>query len=48
MPNGAAAFAGKSGRRTAKVCEANKMETAIVAAAHFMLGGLIRFRQHDK
>jgi hypothetical protein len=36
MPNGGGAFAGKSGRKTANVCEAKAMETAIVTAAHFM------------
>jgi hypothetical protein len=46
--NGSAAFAGKSGRNTANACEANAMETTMIAAAHFMVGALIRFRQHDK
>jgi hypothetical protein len=47
-PNGGAAFAGKSGRKTANACEANAMQTITVAAAHFMVRGLIRIRQHDK
>jgi hypothetical protein len=47
-PNGGAALAGKSGRRTANACEAKAMETAIATAAHLMVGGLIKFRQHDK
>jgi hypothetical protein len=46
--NGGPVFAGKSGRNTANACEANAMKTIMVAAAHFMLGALIRIRQHDK
>ena len=47
--NGGPAFAGRSGRNTANTCEANAMKTIIVAtAAHFMVGALIRIRQHDK
>jgi len=34
--NGGDAFAGKSGRNTANTCEANAMETTMIAAAHFM------------
>jgi hypothetical protein len=41
-------FAGKSGRRTANACEISATETSVIAAAHFMVGALIRFRQHDK
>jgi hypothetical protein len=46
--NGGPVFAGKSGRNTANACEANAMETIMIAAAHFMLGALIRIRQYDK
>jgi len=46
--NGGAAFAGKSGRNTASTCEANAMETIMIAAAHFMSRGLTRLRWHDK
>jgi hypothetical protein len=46
--NGGPAFAGKSGRNTANVCEANAIETTMVAAAHFMVGALIKIQQHDK
>jgi hypothetical protein len=49
MLNGGTAFAGKSGRNTANAREANAMETtATVAAAHLMVGGLIRIRKHGK
>jgi hypothetical protein len=48
LPNGGAAFAGKSGRSTANACEANAMETNTIAAAHLMLGALIRFQQHEQ
>ena len=43
LPNGGAAFAGKSGRNTANACEANAMETTMITAAHLMVGALIRF-----
>jgi hypothetical protein len=46
--NGGPALAGKSGRKTANASEANAMETITIAAAHFMVGGLIRLQQHDK
>ena len=46
--NGGAGFAGKSGRKTANVCETNTMETIVIAAAHFMTGALIKIKQHDK
>ncbi|PYL54495.1 MAG: hypothetical protein DMF33_01140 [Verrucomicrobia bacterium] len=49
LPNGGAAFAGKSGRNTADACEANARETTrIAAAAHLMHGALIKIRQDDK
>jgi hypothetical protein len=41
--NGGLALAGKSGRKTANAWEANAMETITIAAARFMVGGLIRF-----
>jgi hypothetical protein len=47
-PNGGAALAGKTGRSTANAWEASTMETSMIAAAHFMVGALIRIRQHDK
>jgi hypothetical protein len=46
--NGGAGFAGKSGRKTAKACETNAIETSVIAAAHFMTGALIKITQHDK
>jgi hypothetical protein len=46
--NGGAAFAGKSGRKTANACELTVIETITIAAAHFIVGAFIRFRQHDK
>jgi hypothetical protein len=46
--NGGLAFAGKSGRSTANACDANTMETIMIAAAHFMSGGLNRLRLRDK
>ena len=49
LPNGGAAFAGKSGRNTAEACEANPRETTrIAAAAHLMDGALIKISQDDK
>jgi hypothetical protein len=49
LPNGGAAFAGKSGRNTADACEANaRKRTRIAAAAHLMYGALIKIRQDDK
>src|SRR5436309_5407948 len=41
-------FAGKSGRKTANVCEANAMETSTIAAAHFMSCGLIKIKTRGK
>jgi hypothetical protein len=46
--NGGAVFAGKSGRKSANACELTATETITIAAAHFMVGALIRIRQHDK
>jgi len=46
--NGGVAFAGKSGRNTASVCEANAMETIMITAAHFMSRGLTRLPLRDK
>ncbi len=49
LPNGGAAFAGKSGRNTADACEANARETTrIAAAAHLMDGAFIKISQDDK
>ena len=48
-PNGGPALAGNSGRNTANACEANAMETTMIAAAaHLMVGGLIKIQQHNK
>src|SRR5216110_2137735 len=41
--NGGARFAGKSGRKTANVCDTNAMETNMDTAAHFMSAALSRF-----
>jgi hypothetical protein len=46
--NGGLAFAGKSGRSTANACETNAIETNVIAAAHFMLCGLIKTRKAGK
>ena len=46
--NGGAAFAGKSGRKTANACETNAMETIAIAAAHFMVGALSKFQTPGK
>ena len=46
--NGGVGFAGKSGRKTANACETNTRETIVIAAAHFMVGALIKIKQHDK
>ena len=45
---GGAAFAGKSGGKTANACEANAMETSTIAAAHFMSRGLIKMEKRGK
>jgi hypothetical protein len=47
-PNGGPALAGKSGRNTANACEANAMETTMIAAAHLMSGALIKIQYNDK
>jgi hypothetical protein len=46
--NGGAGFAGKSGRKTAYVCDTNAMETRMNAAAHFMSAALSKKKQHGK
>ena len=46
--NGGAGFSGKSGRKTANACETNAMETIVIAAAHFMVGALIKFQTPGK
>jgi hypothetical protein len=47
-PNGGLAFAGKSGRRTASACEISTTETSMIAAAHFMSGGLNKLPERGK
>jgi hypothetical protein len=47
-PNGGAGFAGKSGRKTANVCDANPMERMMNTAAHFMSAALSRIKLHGK
>ncbi len=42
--NGGAGFAGKSGRKTANVCETNAMETSTDTAAHFMSAALSKIK----
>jgi hypothetical protein len=46
--NGGEDFAGKSGRSTASACEISATETSVIAAAHFMSGGLIKTRWRGK
>jgi hypothetical protein len=46
--NGGAGFAGKSGRKTANVCDTNAMETSTDTAAHFMSAGLSRIERQGK
>jgi hypothetical protein len=46
--NGGAAFAGKSGRKTANGCEAKAMEMNMIAAAYFISRGLIKIQKRDK
>ncbi len=46
--NGGAGFAGKSGRKTANVCETNAMETSTDTAAHFMSAALNKIKLHGK
>jgi hypothetical protein len=45
---GGAGFAGKSGRKTANVCDTNAMETRMNTAAHFMSAALSKIKQHGK
>jgi hypothetical protein len=47
-PNGGAGFAGKSGRKTANVCDTNAMETITDTATHFMFAALSRIKRHGK
>jgi hypothetical protein len=47
-PTGGAGFAGKSGRKTANVCDTNAMETNKDTAAHFMFAALSSIRRHGK
>jgi hypothetical protein len=46
--NGGPAFAGKSGRNTAKAGETNAIQTNVIAAAHFMSRGLIKTQKAGK
>jgi hypothetical protein len=46
--NGGAGFAGKSGRKTANVCDTNATETTMNTAAHFMSAALSRLKWHGK
>jgi hypothetical protein len=46
--NGGAGFAGKSGRKTANVCDTNAMETRMNTTAHFMPAALSKIKQHGK
>ncbi|HET6887417.1 MAG TPA: hypothetical protein VFH87_05770 [Candidatus Udaeobacter sp.] len=46
--NGGAGFAGKSGRKTANVCDTNAMETRTNTTAHFMSAALSKIKQHGK
>jgi hypothetical protein len=46
--NGGAGFAGKSGRKTANVCDTKAMETSTDTAAHFMSAALSRIKPHGK
>jgi hypothetical protein len=46
--NGGAVFTGKSGRKTANVCEAKAMETNMIAAAYFISHVLIKIQKRDK
>jgi hypothetical protein len=47
-PNGGAGFAGKSGRKTANVCDTNATEMNRDTAAHFMFAALSRIKRHGK
>jgi hypothetical protein len=46
--NGGAGFAGKSGRKTANVCDANAMDARMNTAAHFMFAGLSKIKHYGK
>ena len=46
--NGGADFAGKSGRKTANVCDANPMETTMNTVAHFMSAAFSKIKRHSK
>jgi hypothetical protein len=45
---GGAGFAGKSGRKTANVCDTNAMETRMNTTAHFMSAALSKIKRHGK
>jgi hypothetical protein len=46
--NGGAGFAGKSGRKTANVCDANPIETSTKTVARFMSAALSKIKRHGK
>ncbi|HYY35880.1 MAG TPA: hypothetical protein VE867_05870 [Candidatus Binatia bacterium] len=46
--NGGAGFAGKSGRKTANVCDTNATEMNTNTAAHFMSAALSKIKRHGK
>jgi hypothetical protein len=46
--NGGAGFAGKSGRKTANVCDTNAIETNTNTAAHFMTAALSKIKRYGK
>ncbi|HEU5247857.1 MAG TPA: hypothetical protein VFU09_12280 [Candidatus Udaeobacter sp.] len=46
--NGGAGFAGKSGRKTANVCDTNATDVITNTAAHFMSAGLSKIKRHGK
>jgi hypothetical protein len=46
--NGGAGFAGKSGRKTANVCDTNATETSTNTAAHFMSAALSKIKRDGK
>jgi hypothetical protein len=46
--NGGAGFAGKSGRKTANVCDTNATEARMNSAAHFMSAAHSKIKQHGK
>jgi hypothetical protein len=47
-PNGGAGFAGKSGRKTANVCDVSAMKTNTNSAAHFMSAADTKIKLHGK